>query len=93
MSKTPNISRQRTGKLMRTLFEILLENPDGIQARDAIAELEKRVPPTEYEQGSFPSGGRRYEKIARFATVDLTKAAWMQKNKGIWSPTEAGRDA
>jgi restriction system protein len=93
MSKTPNISRQRTGKLMRTLFEILLENPDGIQARDAIAELEKRVPPTEYEQGSFPSGGRRYEKIARFATVDLTKAAWMQKSKGIWSPTEAGRDA
>jgi restriction system protein len=93
MAKTPNVSRQRVGKLMRTLFEILLENPDGIQARDGLVELEKRVPPTDYENGSYPSGGRRYEKIVRFSTVDLVKAGWMQKNKGIWTPTDIGRDA
>jgi len=80
-------------QMMHTLFEILIENPDGIQARDAMTELEKRVPPTDYENGSFPSGGRRYEKIARFSTVDLVKAGWMQKNKGIWSSTDVGRDA
>jgi restriction system protein len=93
MTKTAKITRQRVGKLMHTLFEILIENPDGIQARDAMTELEKRVPPTDYENGSFPSGGRRYEKIARFSTVDLVKAGWMQKNKGIWSSTDVGRDA
>jgi phosphotransferase system HPr-like phosphotransfer protein len=33
---------------MRTLFEILLENPDGIHARDAMAALEaaRRQPTT-----------------------------------------------
>jgi restriction system protein len=93
MAKTPNVSRQRVGKLMRTLFEILLENPDGLQARDAMAELEERVPPTDYENGSYPSGGRRYEKIVRFATVDFVKAGWMLKNKGIWTPTDVGREA
>jgi restriction system protein len=93
MAKTANSSRQRQGKLTRALFEILMEHPDGIQAREAIAELEKRVQPTDYENGSFPSGGRCYEKIVRFSTVGLVKAGWMQKSKGIWSATEIGRSA
>jgi len=92
-NKTGQATRQRVGKLMRTLFEILLEHPDGVQASAAMSEVEKRVPPTDYENGSYPSGGRRYEKIVRFATVDLVKAGWMLKDKGIWSATEIGRDA
>lgn len=88
-SKTGQVTRQRVGKLMRTLFEVLLENPEGVQASTALAEVENRVPPTDYENGSYPSGGRRYEKIVRFATVDLVKAGWMLKDKGIWSPTDA----
>lgn len=59
MAKTPNTTAQRVGKLIRTLQEILLENPDGIRAQLALTELEKRVPPTDYENGSYPSGGRR----------------------------------
>jgi hypothetical protein len=78
--KAANVTRQRVGKMMRGLFEILLEHPDGIAARDAMAELRKRVPPTEYELGSYPSGGERYEKIVRFSTVDLVKAGWMVKD-------------
>lgn len=53
------VTRQRVGKLMRTLFEILLENAEGMQAAGALAELEQRVPPTDYENGQFPCGGRR----------------------------------
>jgi restriction system protein len=87
------VTRQRVGKLMRALFEILLENAEGMQAAGALAELEQRVPPTDYENGQFPSGGRRYEKIVRFATVDLVKAGWMLKDKGIWSATEIGKEA
>lgn len=93
MANPPNVSRQRVGKLMRTLFEILLENPDGIQAGDALAGLEKRLPPTDFENGSHPSGGRRYEKIGCFSTVDLVKAGWMLKDKRMWSPTDVGREA
>jgi restriction system protein len=91
--RSGQVTRQRVGKLMRTLFEVLLENPEGVQASTALAEVEKRVPPTDYENGSYPSGGRRYEKIVRFATVDLVKAGWMLKDKGIWSATDVGREA
>jgi hypothetical protein len=91
--KAAQITRQRTGKLVRALFEILLEHPDGIQARAALDALEQRVPPTDYESGHFPSGGRRYEHIVRFSTVDLVKAGWMLKDKGIWSATEIGKAA
>ncbi|MFZ0791421.1 MAG: hypothetical protein WAM94_17550 [Chromatiaceae bacterium] len=62
-NKTGQVTRQRVGKLMRTLFDILLEHPDGVQASAAMAEVEKRVPPTDYENGSYPSGGRcRFQK-------------------------------
>ncbi|MBK1650367.1 restriction endonuclease [Rhabdochromatium marinum] len=91
--KKAGVTRQRVGKLMRTLFEILLEHPDGIQAQLALAKLEQRVPPTEHESGHYQSGGRRYEKIVRFSTVDLVKAGWMLKDKGLWSATETGQEA
>jgi len=49
---------------------------------------------TPYEQGSYAStGGRRFEKIVRFATVDCVKAGWLLKNKGVWSITDAGKTA
>jgi restriction system protein len=38
-------------------------------------------------------GGRRFEKIVRFATVDCVKAGWLTKNKGLWNITEAGTAA
>lgn len=31
--KIAGVTRQRVGQLMRTLFQILLEHPDGIQAQ------------------------------------------------------------
>lgn len=68
------ITRRRTGELLRSLFEILLKYPEGLQARDALAQLEQRVKLTEYESGTFESGGRRFEKVVRLATVDCVKA-------------------
>jgi restriction system protein len=53
----------------------------------------KSVALTPYEIGSYPSGGQRFDKIVRFATVDLAKAGWLLKSKGRWSPTEEGRKA
>lgn len=54
----PDITRRRTGEMLRKLFEILMPTPDGMQARDALAELEKRLTLTEYEKGEYASGGR-----------------------------------
>jgi restriction system protein len=89
----PEITRRRTGEMLRTLFEFLIPQSEGMQARDALTELEKRMTLTPYEQGDYASGGRRFEKIVRFATVDLVKAGWLRKDKGRWTVTEDGRRA
>jgi restriction system protein len=87
------ITRQRTGELLRKLFEILKQAPEGLPAKDAMAQLEHAVKLTPYEAGMYESGGRRFDKIVRFATVDCVKAGWMQKTKGRWFLTDAGRTA
>ncbi|WP_322055055.1 restriction endonuclease [Paraburkholderia bannensis] len=87
------VTRRRTGELLRELFAILLAHPDGLPAREALDRLETNVTLTDYEKGKYDSGGRRFEKIVRFATVDCTKAGWLVKNKGIWVITEEGRAA
>lgn len=87
------ITRRRNGELVRALFDILLNRPEGLQAREALAQVERRVPPTDFEKSSYPSGGRRFDKIVRFATVDCVKAGWMTKQKGRWLLTDEGRTA
>lgn len=85
-----NISRERTGVLLRTLFLILRDAPDGMKASQALVALEQAVTLTGYEAGEYPAGGRRFEKIVRFSTVDAVKAGWLLKSSGIWSVTEEG---
>src|SRR4026207_1358733 len=87
------VTRRRTGEHLRMLFGILETHPDGMQAREALSALAARMQLTPYEQGTYESGGRRFEKIVRFATVDCVKAGWLQKQKGRWSTTEEGRKA
>ena len=81
----PEVTRRRTGEHLRALFSILLEAPDGMPARDALAALQAKMTLTPYEAGEYESGGRRFEKIVRFATVDCVKAGWLVKQKGRWS--------
>lgn len=89
------ITSRRSGELLRVLFEILMQNPDGIQARDALATLDQRVGLTEFEAGSFPGspGQRRFEKLVRFYTINTVKAGWMTKQKGRWFITDEGKAA
>src|SRR5258705_1523906 len=89
----PEITRRRTGEMLRKLFEVLLPVPEGMQARDALAETEKRLTLSEYEKGDYASGGQRFDKIVRFATVDLVKAGWLHKEKGRWTVTSEGKKA
>jgi restriction system protein len=88
------ITRKRTGELIRTLFEILMKSPEGLPAAQALEILASKVMLTPYESGTYESsGGRRFEKIVRFATVDCVKAGWLLKQKGIWTVTELGAAA
>lgn len=85
-----DITKARKGQLIRTLFDILLEHPDGLHASDALAALAERVGLTDYEAGDFESGGRRFERIVRFNTIQSVKAGWLAKRKGVWTVTEDG---
>jgi restriction system protein len=87
------VTLRRTGELTRTLFSILMNEPDGMRAKHALAALADRVELTPHECGSYPNGSRRFEQIVRFATVDTAKAGWLLKSKGTWTVTEAGRAA
>jgi restriction system protein len=87
------ITRKRAGELLKGILGIVLEHSQGIRAKDALAELSHRVPPTEFELSRFPSGVVRFDKIARFSTIGAVKAGWMTKQKGQWSITEDGKKA
>lgn len=91
MSK--GITRERTGFLLKQLFAVLMNNPEGIRAQDAINTVEGQVELTEHEGGEYEGGARRFDKILRFATVDAVKAGWMRKDKGIWYITSEGEAA
>lgn len=88
------VTKKRTGELLRKLFEILLTSPDGLQAGLALKKLADSVTLSSYEAGVYEaSGDRRFEKIVRFATVDCVKAGWMLKHKGTWIVTPTGAEA
>lgn len=89
------ITRQRTGELMRGVFAILLKHEDGLPAKEVLARLATQVPPTEFEQSCYANrpNERRYEKIVRFSTIGPVKAGWLTKNRGLWALTEDGRAA
>ena len=59
------ITRRRTGELLRELFNILMAAPEGVQASAALHGLAGRVTLTPYEADSYDSGGRRFEEIVR----------------------------
>jgi restriction system protein len=89
------MGRKRLGELVRKVFEILLNHPDGMPAKDALAQLEKSIALSEFEKSDYPNrpGVRRFEKIVRFATISAVKAGWLVKSKGKWILTEDGKTA
>lgn len=88
-----NITRQRTGEFLRKLFERLIAEPEGMTAATAMNAVRTSIELTAFEKGHYPSGGERFEKILRFATVDCVKAGWLQKSSGVWSITDTGQKA
>ncbi|HEY7555289.1 MAG TPA: restriction endonuclease [Candidatus Binatia bacterium] len=91
----PEITPRRRGELVRGVFSILLTHPDGLPAKTILEQLQQIVPPTTFEQTTYPRrpDTRRYEKIVRFSTIGPVKAGWLTKDRGNWSLTDEGRKA
>ena len=65
------ITRKRTGELVRGVFKILLDHPDGLPAKVVLEQLPTIVPPTPFEETTYPKRPdvRRYERFTRFSTI------------------------
>jgi restriction system protein len=75
------ITRRRQGELVRGVFSILKEHPEGLPAAETLRQLEALVRPTPFEDSTYPKNPnvRRYEKIVRFSTIGPVKAGWLVK--------------
>ena len=89
------ITKRRQGELVRGVFEVLKDSVDGMPVSPLLQDVEKLVPPTPFEDATYPNHPRvrRYEKIIRFSTITAVKAGWLVKDKGTWSLTPEGRQA
>lgn len=89
------VTVRRRGELVRAVFEVLIEHPDGLPAKDVLQTVANRVKLTDFEKADYPNrpGMRRFEKHVRFASIKAVKAGWLLKKKGEWTLTEGGRAA
>lgn len=89
------ITSRRRGELVRGVFEVLMDKPDGLPAAQVLKAVEQLVPPSEFERETYERNPsvRRYEKTIRFSTITSVKAGWLVKSGGTWSLTEEGRQA
>jgi restriction system protein len=89
----PEITRKRHGEFIQNVLRILVKERDGLPAHAVLERLTHAMPPTPFESSDYPKhpGIRRFEKMARFATIMPVKAGWMTKAKGIWSITDEGK--
>lgn len=90
-----NITIKRAGELLRSIFEILWDKPDGLTAREVLLHIPHVTKLTEDELKPSPNTNTpRYEKIARIATIPITQVGWLAKDeKGLWHITQDGYDA
>jgi restriction system protein len=90
-----DMTRRRQGEILRAVFEVLRDATDGLQAKDVIEQIERRLRLTPFEASTYPNrpGVRRFPKIVRFTTINAVKAGWLVKDKGTWTLTEAGSAA
>jgi restriction system protein len=84
----------RKGRLVRALFAVLKEHPDGLAAKEAIAAVEDSIELDPSEKGAFEQTGQeKFPRLIRFATIPPTKAGWMIKQDGTWTVTDEGLKA
>lgn len=95
MAREAGISTYRQGELLRAVFKILIDHPDGLPGSEVLRRMKELVPFTEYEAGHYPSNPNEPRGIiaTRFYAVNCTKAGWLIKTRSAWQVTDEGRVA
>ncbi len=89
------VTIKRVGELMRSVFEILWNKPEGLTAKEVLSLIPKTTQLFEDELiYSFTTNLPRYERIVRLSTIPLVYAGWLVKTeKGRWSISADGYQA
>jgi restriction system protein len=94
MSKSPSRSRQLGAKVIYSAMQVLQERGGELTGRDVIAEVEHRVELDDWARSTYEkSGYTRWISILHFYSIDMIKAGFMLKRKGVWYLTPEGEAA
>jgi restriction system protein len=92
MPSAPGAARK--GRLLVALFKVLGNEPEGLQAKDAIQAVRNAVELAPEEEGTFEQSGlEKFPHLLRFSTIPAVKAGWLKKDDGVWSLSEDGKSA
>ena len=89
------ITRKRSGELVRAAFKVLIDCADELRAKDVIERVKSSLDLTDFEKSTYPNRPdvQRFGKILRFSTIGPVKAGWLIKSKGRWTITDQGIEA
>lgn len=88
------ISPQRISEFMRIIFVRLWTEPTGLSSADILAQIPQAARLSGAEQEYIPNTHiPSYERAVRLASIPFEKAGWLEKCKGRWHITEAGKRA
>jgi 5-methylcytosine-specific restriction enzyme B len=89
------ITRLRRGEVLRGVFAVLADEPDGLPVQEVISRVRRLVPPTAFEATEYENtpGVERYDQQLRFHTIGAVKAGWLIKERGVWRLTDEGHSA
>jgi restriction system protein len=75
-------------------LKIILDNDGSFPIKQILGEMEKRIIFNEYEKAIYErSGYIRWQSFLFFYSIEITKAGWLRKHKGVWYITEEGKRA
>src|SRR5438876_1049995 len=90
----PEKARVIAARLAFAALNVLKENGGEMRGRQVIEEVEKRVKLGEWEKQRYEKSGYiRWRSILHFYSIDLIKAGFLVKKKGIWFLTPEGDSA
>lgn len=90
----PQKVRPLGARLMFAALKVLKENGGEMRGSQVVEEVEKRVSLGEWETHRYEKTGNiRWRSVLQFYSIDLLKAGFLIKKKGVWFLTPEGESA
>jgi len=88
-----NADQVRRPMLLGVLLRALADADGPRQARDVVADVFDRVPPTAHELSATSTGAGRADNFLRWASGWANAVGWLTKSADGWQITDTGRAA